>query len=64
MACDGVQIVLITKGHYVRVPLEGLAVSQFVQLPPSISACLSHSAIGISIKFTLTKRPLKKNARR
>jgi len=33
MTCDGVQVVFITKGHYGKVPLEGLAVAQFVQSP-------------------------------
>jgi hypothetical protein len=33
MTCDGVQIVFITKGRYGKVPLEGLAVVQFVQSP-------------------------------
>jgi hypothetical protein len=33
MTCDGAQIVIITKGHYGKIPLEGLAVAQFVQSP-------------------------------
>src|SRR5882672_7426711 len=33
MTCDGAQIVFITKGHYGKIPLEGLAVAQFVQSP-------------------------------
>src|SRR5206468_5107651 len=33
MTCDGAQIVFINKGHYGKVPLEGLAVGQFVQSP-------------------------------
>src|SRR6266516_1549098 len=33
MTCDGAQIIFITKGHYGKVPLEGLAVAQFVQSP-------------------------------
>ena len=33
MTCDGAQIIFITKGHYGKVPLEGLAVGQFVQSP-------------------------------
>jgi hypothetical protein len=33
MTCDGAQIVFITKGRYGKVPLEGLAVAQFVQSP-------------------------------
>src|SRR6266404_1508206 len=33
MTCDGAQIVFITKGRYGRVPLEGLAIGQFVQSP-------------------------------
>src|SRR5438552_16936206 len=33
MTCDGAQIVFINKGHYGKVPLEGLAVGQFVQRP-------------------------------
>ena len=33
MTCDGAQIVFITKGSYGKVPLEGLAVGQFVQSP-------------------------------
>ena len=33
MTCDGAQIILITKGRYGKVPLEGLAVAQFVQSP-------------------------------
>src|SRR5438093_3255541 len=33
MTCDGAQIVFITKGHYGKVPLEGLALGQFVISP-------------------------------
>src|SRR5437868_5616641 len=33
MTCDGAQIIFITKGHYGKVPLDGLAVGQFVQSP-------------------------------
>ena len=33
MACDGAQIIVITKGHYGKVKLDGLAVAQFVQSP-------------------------------
>ena len=33
MTCDGAQIVFITKGHYGKVSLDGLAVAQFVQSP-------------------------------
>ena len=33
MTCDGVQIILITKGRYGKTPLEGLKVAQFVQSP-------------------------------
>jgi len=33
MTCDGAQIIFITKGRYGKVPLEGLAVAQFVQSP-------------------------------
>src|SRR6266853_96829 len=33
MTCDGAQIVFITKGHYGKVSLEGLAIGQFVQSP-------------------------------
>jgi hypothetical protein len=33
MTCDGTQIIFITKGHYGKVPLDGLAVAQFVQSP-------------------------------
>src|ERR1051326_885236 len=33
MTCDGAQIIFISKGHYGKVPLEGLAVAQFVQSP-------------------------------
>src|SRR5712691_9126989 len=33
MTCDGAQIVFITKGHYGKVPLEGLAIGQWVQSP-------------------------------
>src|SRR5262249_16194984 len=33
MTCDGAQIIFITKGHYGRTPLDGLAVAQFVQSP-------------------------------
>ena len=33
MTCDGAQIIFITKGHYGKIPLEGLAVAQFVQSP-------------------------------
>src|SRR2546430_2137902 len=33
MTCDGAQIVFITKGHYGKVPLDGLALAQFVQSP-------------------------------
>src|SRR5881628_1802992 len=33
MTCDGMQVVFITKGRYGKVPLDGLAVGQFVQSP-------------------------------
>ncbi|HSY19261.1 MAG TPA: DUF1326 domain-containing protein [Candidatus Acidoferrales bacterium] len=33
MTCDGAQIIFITKGHYGKVSLDGLAVAQFVQSP-------------------------------
>src|SRR5437867_7197792 len=33
MTCDGSQIIFITKGHYGKTPLNGLAVAQFVQSP-------------------------------
>ena len=33
MTCDGAQIIVITKGHYGKVPLDGLSVAQFVQSP-------------------------------
>src|SRR5258706_15743801 len=33
MTCDGLQSIFITKGHYGKVPLDGLAVAQFVQSP-------------------------------
>lgn len=33
MTCDGAQIIFIKGGHYGKVPLEGLAVAQFVQSP-------------------------------
>ncbi len=33
MTWDGAQIVFITKGHYGKTPLEGLAIGQFVQSP-------------------------------
>ena len=33
MTCDGAQIIFINKGNYGKVPLEGLAVGQFVQSP-------------------------------
>ena len=33
MTCDGAQIIIITKGRYGNVPLDGLAVAQFVQSP-------------------------------
>ena len=33
MTCDGAQIIFITKGSYGKIPLEGLAVGQFVQSP-------------------------------
>src|ERR1051325_8987500 len=33
MTCDGAQIIFINKGNYGKVPLEGLAVAQFVQSP-------------------------------
>ena len=33
MTCDGAQFIFITKGHYGKIPLEGLAVGQFVQSP-------------------------------
>jgi hypothetical protein len=33
MTCDGAQIIFITKGNYGKVPLDGLAVGQFVQSP-------------------------------
>lgn len=33
MTCDGAQIIFISKGHYGKVPLDGLAMAQFVQSP-------------------------------
>src|SRR5215475_10941810 len=33
MTCDGAQIIFITKGHYGKTSLDGLAVGQFVQSP-------------------------------
>src|SRR6266436_8333275 len=33
MTCDGAQIIFITKGHYDKVPLDGLAVADFLQSP-------------------------------
>ncbi len=33
MTCDGAQVVFITKGKYGNVPLDGLALGQFVQSP-------------------------------
>jgi hypothetical protein len=33
MTCDGAQMIIIGKGHYGRVPLDGLALAQFVQSP-------------------------------
>jgi len=33
MTCDGAQVVIIKKGHYGKVSLDGLAVGQFVQSP-------------------------------
>src|SRR5438046_5736532 len=33
MTCDGAQIIFITKGHYGKVSLDGLAMGQFVQSP-------------------------------
>jgi hypothetical protein len=33
MTCDGAQVVFITKGRYGKVPLDGLALGQFVQSP-------------------------------
>src|SRR6266480_7367140 len=40
MTCDGAQIIFIKKGHYGKIPPEGLAVAQFVQGPehPCMSA--------------------------
>ena len=33
MTCDGMQVIVITKGKYGKTPLDGLAVGQFVQSP-------------------------------
>ena len=33
MTCEGAQIIFISKGHYGKTPLDGLAVAQFVQSP-------------------------------
>ena len=33
MTCDGAQIIFISKGHFGKTPLDGLAVAQFVQSP-------------------------------
>ncbi|HTL57697.1 MAG TPA: DUF1326 domain-containing protein [Candidatus Limnocylindrales bacterium] len=33
MTCDGAQIIFISKGHYGKTPLDGLAVADFVQSP-------------------------------
>src|SRR5213593_1346394 len=33
MTCDGAQVIFISKGHYGKIPLDGLALGQFVQSP-------------------------------
>src|SRR5947209_20632747 len=33
MTCDGAQMIFISKGHYGKTALDGLAVAQFVQSP-------------------------------
>lgn len=33
MTCNGAQIVFISKGHYGKTPLDGLAVAEYVQSP-------------------------------
>ena len=33
MTCDGVQVIFIRKGHFGKIPLDGLAVAQFMQSP-------------------------------
>jgi hypothetical protein len=33
MKCDGMQMIVITKGNYGKTPLDGLALAQFVQSP-------------------------------
>lgn len=33
MTCDGMQVIVISKGRYGKTPLDGLAVGQFVQSP-------------------------------
>jgi hypothetical protein len=33
MTCDGMQVVVISKGRYGKTPLDGLALGQFVQSP-------------------------------
>jgi hypothetical protein len=33
MTCDGAQIIFISKGNHGKIPLDGLAVAQFVQSP-------------------------------
>lgn len=33
MTCDGMQVAIIKKGRYGKVPLDGLAIGQFVQSP-------------------------------
>jgi len=33
MTCDGAQVIFITRGRYGKVPLDGLAMGQFVQSP-------------------------------
>jgi hypothetical protein len=33
MTCDGAEVIIISKGHYGKVSLDGLAVAEFVQSP-------------------------------
>src|SRR6266705_2271759 len=33
MTCNGAQIVFISKGHYGKTPLDGLALAEYVQSP-------------------------------
>jgi hypothetical protein len=51
MTCDGVQIVIISKGHYGHTSLDGLSLAQFVQSPERKSMFESFGSFNIDYVY-------------